>query len=233
MSQFFEHRLKYLNEEFSSKYEESSKLIERTSDALKTLQWALSVGVRPSETISKHAIPVRIYISEITSEDIKSILVGGIVQLLEGLSFESDLDLPGEDGSWWKRFWMQSREIATHEEIQNRLFKIERIAETRLLEKPQAEANKAHASAVATILKSLEHVNSACIQIGNILLVKFAPNKTHASVMVRTLSPVEMRALEKNQTLLKDPATIIQKLEQICSTRSTKRGSRDNTGIRL
>jgi hypothetical protein len=218
-------RLNDITYENSRAREEASKSIDKVSDALKTLEWALSVGVLAGELKAERSIPVRIYISDNVASNITSPIIDSIISVLESLAFQKDIELPEESGSWWKRIWMKSKELATQEEIQERLIKIERIAETKLLDKPQAEANKDHAAAVATIMKSLENVNSACVQIGNILLVKHtsrnaSANKSakSASVMVRTLNAIEMRALERNQTLLRDPARIIQKLEHMCAT---------------
>jgi len=190
--------------------------IEKASDSIKTLEWILSIGVNPADMVNNRSIPVRIYLPEPSSEANHANIIDAIISVLERFSFERDLEISEEDGSWWKRFWMRSKELATQEEIQNRLIKMERMAEARYLDKPQAEANKDHAAAVATIMKSLEHVNSACVQIGNILLVKHAPNKKDARVMVRTLNAIEMNTLEKNQSLLRSPSNIIQKLQALC-----------------
>jgi hypothetical protein len=190
--------------------------VEKASDSIRTLQWVLSIGVNPADVVTNRSVPVRIYLTEPSSKANHDNIVSTIISALEGISFERDLELPEENGSWWKRFWMRSKELATQEEIQNRLIKMERMAEARYLDKPQAEANKDHAAAVATIMKSLEQVNSACVQIGNILLVKHAPNKKDARVMVRTLNAIEMNMLEKNQSLLRSPSNIIQKLQALC-----------------
>lgn len=189
--------------------------IEKASDSIKTLEWVLSIGVNPAEMVTNRSVPVRVYLPKPSSEADHAKIINGIVSVLEGLSFERDLELPEENGSWWKRLWMRSKDLATQEQIHDRLIKIERAAETRYLDKPQAEANKDHAAAVATIMKSLENVNSACVQIGNILLVKHAPNKKDARVMVRTLNAIEMNTLEKNQSLLRNPSSIIQKLQAL------------------
>jgi hypothetical protein len=219
--ELMEDQLSEIADESNRTRMEFSRSIDAVSDSLKTLEWVLSVGVSAAEVKAERSIPVRIYLSDNVASDITSPIIKSIVLALESLAFQKDIELPEESGSWWKRIWMKSKELATQEEIQERLIKIERIAETKLLDKPQAEANKDHAAAVATIMKSLENVSSACVQIGNILLVKHTSgtNKSakSASVMVRTLNAVEMRALEKNQTLLRDPARIIQKLEHMCA----------------
>ena len=92
-----------------------------------------------------------------------------------------------------------------------RLQKLERAAEVTALDKPQAVANKDHATAIATLVKALDKSNQACVQAGNLLLLKNGDD-----IIAKTLSPAELRAVEKNQALLKQPQHLLHKLQVIC-----------------
>ncbi|SCB29793.1 hypothetical protein GA0061099_1004372 [Bradyrhizobium yuanmingense] len=181
------------------------------ADDLKTFEWGLSIGIKPEELRTQRTIPIRIYLSEPAGDETHQAIIDAVVATLGELSFEKDTDLPEESGSWWKRFWARTKDMATQEDVAERLQKLERAAEIALLDKPQAAANKDHATAIATLMKALNNSDKACIQAGNILLLKNGDD-----IIVRTLSPVELRAVEKNQALLKQPQSLLRKLQTIC-----------------
>ena len=181
------------------------------SDDLNGFEWALSIGTEPADLHTQRSIPVRIYLSEPVGDEIHQQIIDAVASTLEELSFEKDTDLPEESGSWWKRFWMRTKDAATQEEVTERLGKLERAAEVALLDKPQAEANKDHAIAIAALMEPLKKTDNACIQVGNILLVKIG-----GDIIARTLTPIELRAMEKNQSLLKQPQELLGKLQAIC-----------------
>jgi hypothetical protein len=199
-----------------------TELLTSVADDLKTFEWALSIGAQPGELHLRRSVPVRIYLSEPAGDEIHQAIVTATLAILAELSFEKDTEMPEESGSWWKRFWVRTTEVATQEEVAERLQKLERAAEITLLDKPQAAANKDHASAIATLLKALQNSDKACIQAGNILLLKNGDD-----IIVRTLSPAELRAVERNQALLKQPQQLLRKLQTICEE------SEDTADIRL
>lgn len=192
------------------------RLLSSVEDDLKALEWGLSIGVQPAELRTKRSIPVRIYLSESAGDEIHQQIINAVVKVLGELSFEKDTDLPEESGSWWKRFWARTKDVTTQEEVAERLQKLERAAEVTMLDKPQAAANKDHATAIVTLIKALKDSNKACIQAGNILILKDGDN-----IIVRTLSPIELRAVEKNQALLKNPQQLLQQLQLICEEPKT------------
>ena len=191
------------------------------TDRINQLNWNSMLGVPQQEIRAKQFIPVRIYLSNVPGSQ-KEDIISEISSILRTISFEIDIETPEETGSWWKRLWMQSKDVLTQEEVINKLAKLERAAEAKFIEKPQAEANKDYAIALEKIVKSLDGVDSACVQIGNLLLVKYVtkygPPKAKVRLIVRTLSALEMREIEKNQVLLKDPRQIIDSLQKICSS---------------
>ena len=63
--------------------------------------------------------------------------------------------------------------------------------------------------AVAVLIKSLEQTDSACLQLGQLLLVKHGGN-----VFVRTLSPDELARLEQDPDRVLKPGEILIWLKQ-------------------
>jgi hypothetical protein len=126
--------------------------------------------------------------------------------------FITAYDYPEQSGSWWKKFWFKTTESLKSDEVKERLDKAERALELNYLDKPQSEANKNQAEAASCLIKSLENVPNACIQTGSLLLVKITVDG-NASLMSKTLSINELRHLEENQSLLKNPNMILDWLQ--------------------
>lgn len=208
------HLEKYL--EYSTNISEKNERdINGIGDSPFLIEWGLSLGLSFEDLKIKRAVPIRIYISEDKHDHEVKPLVDAIQLAVEQLGFVIAYDLPSEGGSWWKRLWLRSREALSQDEMQERLTKLERAAETRLLDKPQAEANRDHAAAVESVMNGLKDVESGCVQVGNLLLVKITKNGK-GSVVARTLTVPEMKAIERNQTMLRNPAKIIELLQKEC-----------------
>lgn len=182
------------------------------ADELKTFEWGLSIGILPEDLLAKRSIPVRIYLSEALGDDTHRQIIDAVAAALEELHFEKNTELPEEGGSWWKRFWATTKDPAIQAEVYRRLEALERGAEIAIIEKPQASANKDHATAIATLIKALEKSNKAAIHAGNVLLLK-----NNGDYIVKTLSPAQMRALEKNPELMKNPHKLLVLLKSSCN----------------
>jgi hypothetical protein len=213
--------LNQLEEHASGQLSELSKSIVKIEDAQRSSNWSLSLGASFASMRTLRTAPVRIYTKQELSAKKQAELLEALESVLNEYGFAVDLDIPVEISSFWKRFWVKTKSIATQKEVEDRFIKLERALESRHIDKPQAEANKMNADAFSTMMKALENEGDVCAQIGNILLVKHTPisdGSGKSRVMVRTLSPLEMHAIEQNQQLLKDPAAIIMQLESLNAT---------------
>ncbi len=115
--------------------------------------------------------------------------------------------------SWWQRLGYSVRSAFTRPAITNRLRKAERAVEATYLDRPQAEANQLQANGAASVIGSLSTANNACVQVGSLLVVKATAADGTSVVVARTLTQMELDDLSKNQTVLKDPATILEFLQ--------------------
>lgn len=158
-------------------------------------------------------IPVRVYLSDENETDIREVS-SAIDNLLAAFGFEFSDDFPAEKGSWWKKWFAKSKEVATQPEVADRLEKIERALELKGLHKPQAEVDKAQAEAIAALTAATKDIPNVAIQAGSILLVKTMDGNQSPCLQVRTLSTKELIYLENNQHLLCKPATVMQSLSQ-------------------
>lgn len=187
--------------------------------------WLLSSGVDISKVEVTRYIPVRIYVPDpVPDGKTLSAIVGSVESMLDSVGFEKTDEFPGESGSWWKRLALRTKVFFTQDEVADSLEKAKRAAELAVLDKPQAEANLCQAQGASALIRSLEGIESACIQAGSLLVVKASDNG-RSSIVVRTLTPIELKRLEENQAVLRRPNEIIDWLEVSEAERLTSQAS--------
>jgi hypothetical protein len=175
--------------------------------------WLVSSGGSLAKAEIRQSVPVRVYFSDSVPANRRDEVVFGIQELLMAEGFELAFELPDEDGSWWKRFVFRSKTALTHDEVTKRLKKAERAVEVTYLDKPQAEANNLQAVAAASLIGALNDTERACIQVGSLLVVKATDGDGKTAVIARTLSQDELREIEENQSILREPQKILEFLE--------------------
>jgi hypothetical protein len=187
--------------------------IQRLTDAQRRLSaelheslWLSSIGQHPGEAANRRVIPIRVYLSD-NPDDTSLWVQTALGGLLQVIGFEFCDVLGEESGSWAKSWFAKTKEVVTAPEVEHRLKNIERAIELRGLGLPQAEIDHKQASAVATLIKSVERVENAAMQVGSLLVVKIGAN-----VQVHTMTQQELWHVEKNRHLLKSPSDLIDKL---------------------
>jgi hypothetical protein len=105
---------------------------------------------------------------------------------------------------------LANRMLST-EEMQRRLAAVERAVQVAGLDKRQAEVDSTQADAVQTLISSLKGIDRACIRVGSVLLVKY-PVQGKPVVLVRNLSPREVRALERFPEIQQQPDRVFSAL---------------------
>jgi len=192
---------------------------DKLSKELHSLIYLLHAGIDPREVKGVKLLPIRIY----TSEDGYKV-VGPIERAIRSLLDDNgiiiDDEFPPVQGSWFKQLIGKTKEAATSEEVSESLKKIRHGVEIETLHKGQAEVNKAHAEAIKDLMAAMADTDNAACSIGSILIVKITKNG-RSSVMTKTLTQREMMAIEDNQAILMDPATIFEKLDSLCTADPT------------
>lgn len=164
--------------------EEQQKSLQEETHAFLAIQ---SLGIDPGAVPLHRFVPLRVYLSSGGADEIEAVS-GAIDSLLAAFGFSISDDFPPIKGSWWKRWFAKTKEVATQPEVAERLEKVERALELKGLHAPQAAADQLQASAVAKLIKSLDTVPRAALQVGSILLVKLPSANGEANVHVRTLT---------------------------------------------
>lgn len=187
--------------------------LSRVSADLYDLTWILEAGGDVQVAKLRRAVPVRIYVGESPSYEVRRRLPQALDELLRSLGFEQVDELPEELGSWWKRFVFKSKSALTHEEVLKRLKKGEEALEATYLDKPQAEANNQQAQGAASVIAALKDVDNACVQVGSLLVVKATDGNGKCVVAARTLTRDELKHFEQNQGILKEPQQVLELLQ--------------------
>ena len=172
-----------------------------------------SLGIDSAEVKISRFVPLRAYLSDTPEGTIENVS-DAIGDLLKAFEFEISDDFPPIIGSWYKKWFANTKDIATQPEVIKRLEKIERAVELKGLGQPQADIDKTQSQAIASLLEAVEKIPNAAIQAGSIILVKTTLT-SGPTIKVKTLSQRELIHLENNQKLLLSPADLLENLSSI------------------
>ena len=215
------------HKKLSNAVSEQRELVRALNDDVASYLWLSGTGADISRVQIRRHIPVRVYLSDpVPESNVLHELVYRIVALYETIGFEKADEFPEESGSWWKRLILKSKEVLTSEDVTNRVSKAERAVEVAYLDKPQAEANQHQAEAASSLIAALGQTSTACIQVGSLLLVKASGPEVDNCIIARTLTRAEIKHLEENQSMLKQPEEILEWLQTNEQKRLTSRSSR-------
>jgi len=193
--------------------------LRSTTDRSLSALWGQSLFGEPSLTKLERHVPVQIFSRGNLSDLQRARLESAISDVLKLLDFDPDLQLPGIEGSWYKKMWYKTHSALTSKEVEDRLKKLEKAVETVYIDKPMAEASNIHGDTVSKLIDALKEIDDGCLQVGNVLVIKrsrLVAGTKSAGIAVKTLSALEMYALENNQSLLNDPYTIVDALQASC-----------------
>lgn len=179
--------------------------------------WLASTGADFASARIARYVPVRVYVGDPVPDAAKlGRIVEALKELGDAIELEPAEELPEESGSWFKRLFLKTKTIASHKEVQDGLAKAKAAVETTYLDKPQAEVTGLLADAAAKVITALSAVPGPCCgQAGSLLVVKQVSSNGSASMVFKTLTPMELKRLEENAAMLQRPADILGWLESM------------------
>ncbi|MEM8669471.1 MAG: hypothetical protein AAGG48_18240 [Planctomycetota bacterium] len=212
--------------ELRTQFETSSEEIKAHVDSLRSehneLQQAAhsyfamqSMGLDISDVPLTRFVPIRVYLSEDDATKVSDVS-DAVERLTEAFGFSISDEFPAKKGSWWKKWFARTKEIATEPEIKERLARLERALEIQGLLTPQAQIDRNEAEAVAKLAEAVKGVQNAAVQAGSVLFIK-----TDDCIQVRTLTQRELVHLERNQDLLTAPSELPERLAQMANQPET------------
>lgn len=155
-------------------------------------------------------ISVAVYV-DAKEEDVSNRVITAVDQLVEAMGYDGPLDEEIERGSIFRRSRAKAKQVLTSPELQARLVKIERAIELAGLELNQAQVDQREADAVARLLSELRDVPRACVRAGSVVVAKFT-TPDGPVIVARTLSQVEIRALEQFPEVQRHPENLLEAL---------------------
>lgn len=200
-------RTKLASNNIDKELSNAKVLISSLDSKLAELTWEISTGTNLAEMRIHRSIPVRVYLTDANiSLELGDNVLNAIFDALSEIGIERSIELPDEFGSWWKTAWGTTKEALTQDEVLERIEKLEYAAQLKIIDKPQSEITKAHAEAASKMIKSLDGVPTASVQVGSLLIVKTTQKRGDVKVVIRTLTASELISIEKNKSILKTPA---------------------------
>jgi TIR domain-containing protein len=122
---------------------------------------------------------------------------------------DAPVDLQDQSRGSWRGWWRRRYPAERMDALAD---KAERAAEVAALTKPEGEANRSHAEAVARLIESTADIPNLVVIAGSVLLIKVT-DATGPRVVSKTLTATELRRFEEQDELLSDPARALAFLQ--------------------
>jgi hypothetical protein len=117
--------------------------------------------------------------------------------------------LPAQRGSW-SRWWRRRYPPDRVDEIAD---KAERAAEVSTLSRPESEANRSNAEAIARLLEASAAIPNMVVISGSVLFIKVT-DEGGVQVVSKTLTATEIRRFQEQQDLLSNPLQALHFLQE-------------------
>ena len=122
----------------------------------------------------------------------------------------SAVDLADFDQGSWRRTW---RRRFTPERTEQLLDSAERAAEVAALTRPESDANRNNAEAIARLIEASTAIPNLVVISGSVLLIKVTDDRG-ARIISKTLTATQLRAFEQDERLLSHPAEALNFLAE-------------------
>jgi hypothetical protein len=156
-------------------------------------------------------LSVSIYLEDGQAPTVRDVRAA-LQSITDELGFELIPESDAVYGSFWQRFRAKASDPHVQEELYDRLIKLERSAEVRLLAVPESQANMQNAQGIAAIIESLKGEPAAVVQLGPLVVVKAPARNLDGVILCRMLTAKELRMLESRPGLLTDPCELMAQL---------------------
>ena len=119
-----------------------------------------------------------------------------------------------ERGSWHRRWRLRETRAEGMRTLAKLANKAQRAGELHFIQQVRAQADEHEANAVASVMRAMDGVDSAVVQLSSMIIVKH-----QGSLICRVLSEREIGILTDHPELLKVPAELFQLLSDMIEHR--------------
>jgi hypothetical protein len=151
-------------------------------------------------------------------------LIRALIQLLRtaGLSVSYEGEI--ERGSWFRSWRVRESRSGGLRRLARLAKKAERAGELRYIYGARAESDEREANAVATVISTLDSVDSAVIQLSSMIIVKF-----DGRIICRVLTEMELGILGEHPELLKAPSDLFNTLSGMIDRTRAESSNREES----
>lgn len=146
------------------------------------------------------------------SEQAIAVLETCIVTFMNELGFELLSSEPPIRGSWFRRFFFESKKALTSPEAHQLYADGKEALRRQVIDLPGAEADLNLATAAQRLITSIEPFDNVAIRLGDILLVKFTI-RGQTTLVIEKIANEIARELENDPALLRDPKALLRFLD--------------------
>ncbi|UBU16609.1 helix-turn-helix domain-containing protein [Nonomuraea gerenzanensis] len=150
-------------------------------------------------------LPISIYLGDETTYQSTE---QALFELMATFGLEEMNSPPAMKGSWFRQVFGRAKNVATSDIAKEIVQEVHQAARLQGLQLPQAQVDEKKAAAVAGLIQSLEGQERAVIMVGSLLVLK-----SGSIVIVRDLTMQELIHMERNPTLMTDPAKLLTALQ--------------------
>ena len=185
------------------------------SEELDSYLAIVSMGVDVRNVPLRRVFPIRIYVSRFDEKKVWR-LWRRLKALLDEAGFDIAAEFPEQRGSWFKKFFVKSRNAVTSDEARDRLKQVERALRLPL-DKQDAEIARTFAEGASSLLQATHDDDDVVVQLGPLLLLKRRRGAADgdSTVVALTLTPRQLAAIERNQEALMNPDELLSFLRGV------------------
>lgn len=120
------------------------------------------------------------------------------------VGFEFYDEEPPQQGSWFQRFRFKTINLLSSAEVQERINKLERAFELKMIDGAQSKIDLDLSKATVELTRALQHVEIGIISVGSLFVVK---NKTNgvSKIAILSLTQEQMNLVRQNPAMQTDP----------------------------
>ncbi|MBB5773719.1 effector-associated constant component EACC1 [Nonomuraea jabiensis] len=168
---------------------------------------AMHDHLRHARASSPRLTPVSIYLENAATS---SRVEAALKELAAAFELQDTGWEPGVRGSWFRKLLLRGKELSNTQIAREIGGELRRGVELHGLHLAQAEVDEKKAAAVSGLIEALADQPNAAIMIGSILLLKAGGVLT-----VRELTQQEIAHMERNPSLLREPASLLVRLQDM------------------
>lgn len=175
-----------------------------------------SLGIDPTIVPATRVVPINLYLADGTNSDR---ILAALEEFLSEFELEIAREAPAVISSFFKRLWARTTNKETLKELEQKLQKVEEALETQQIDKPKSEIDLNHATAVEKLLVALgSESKSTALHVGNLLVLSMVDDNGERHDRVLTLTKDQIALIQGNQSLLRKPELLYQRLNQNLET---------------